>query len=202
MTDHITIPIALLEQALEALTCNLHPTWIGLPQTVEAIRAELAKPEEASHTAMQLAAMVLSDCGISTNHTALHERVAERITRHEDDLIDRLKNHAKPPTPAWRDAPEVAALKSEIERLKELADSEGTRTVEYLRRARKAEAEIEQLRKDAERYRYLRRQQIDGEPGIPVVAMPNGMRSGYYLNEDTADYAIDAAIAKAEGRKE
>ena len=46
MTDRITIPRALLEQALEALTCNLHPTWIGLPQTVEANRAELAKPEQ------------------------------------------------------------------------------------------------------------------------------------------------------------
>lgn len=62
-------------------------------------------------------------------------------------------------------------------------------------------AERDATMKDAERYRFLRRQQIDGEPGVPVVAMPNGMRSGYYLNEDTADYAIDAAIAKAEGEK-
>lgn len=40
MTDNTR---ALLEQALEALTCNLHPTWIGLPKIVDAIRAELAK---------------------------------------------------------------------------------------------------------------------------------------------------------------
>lgn len=72
----------------------------------------------------------------------------------------------------------VAALKSEIERLKELADSEGTRAVEYLRRARKAEAEIKQLRKDAERYRYL-----CGQPHW----------------SEALEKAIDAAIAKAEG---
>lgn len=49
------------------------------------------------------------------------------------------------------------------------------------------------LELDAERYRWLREQPIDGAPGVPVVAMPNGMRSGYYLNHETADYAIDAA---------
>ena len=49
------------------------------------------------------------------------------------------------------------------------------------------------LRDDAERYRWLREQAIDGAPGVPVIAMPNGMRSGYYLNFDTADFAIDVA---------
>jgi hypothetical protein len=41
----------------------------------------------------------------------------------------------------------------EIERLHELADSEGSRAVAYLRRARKAEAELDAARKDAARYR-------------------------------------------------
>lgn len=54
-------------------------------------------------------------------------------------------------------------------------------------------AELDALREDAARYRWLREQPIDGAPGMPVVAMPNGMRSGYYLNHETADYAIDAA---------
>lgn len=52
---------------------------------------------------------------------------------------------------------------------------------------------LDGLRVDAERYRWLREQAIDGSPGVPVIAMPNGMKSGYYLNFDTADYAIDAA---------
>lgn len=39
--------------------------------------------------------------------------------------------------------PEKAA--DEIKRMRELADSEGTRAVEYLRRARKAEADVDRL---------------------------------------------------------
>ena len=50
------------------------------------------------------------------------------------------------------------------------------------------------LELDAARYRWLRKQAIDGAPGVPVIAMPNGMKSGYYLNFDTADFAIDAAM--------
>lgn len=53
------------------------------------------------------------------------------------------------------------------------------------------------LLKDAARYRFLRAQAIDGAPGVPVIAVPNGMRSGYYLNEETADFAIDAALGGA-----
>ena len=55
-------------------------------------------------------------------------------------------------------------------------------------------AERDALKRDAERYRFLRAQPIEGEAGQPVVAMPNGMSSGYYLNEETADFAIDAAM--------
>jgi hypothetical protein len=52
----------------------------------------------------------------------------------------------------------------------------------------------EQDARDAARYRFLRKQAIDGAPGIPVIALPNGMKSGYYLNEETADFAIDKAM--------
>jgi len=40
---------------------------------------------------------------------------------------------------------EYDAMQEAIERLRELADSEGTRAVEYLRRARKAEADVAHL---------------------------------------------------------
>jgi len=43
----------------------------------------------------------------------------------------------------------------EIERLRELADSEGTRAVDYLRRARAAEAERDALRVDSIRLHSL-----------------------------------------------
>ena len=113
----ITIPIDVAEAAAEALgnfvsdhgwsdsDMQAMDNLDAYIQRHKAIRAELAKPVEPSYTATQLAAMVLSDCGISTDHTALHERVAARITRHEDDLIDRLKKLEKQDTPAWHDAP-------------------------------------------------------------------------------------------------
>jgi len=111
MTDHTR---ALLEQAMNALLlpCDRwnKQQFKIVTAAAEAIRAELAKPVELSYTATQLAAMVLSDCGISTNHTALHERVAERITRHEEQLIDSLQKLAKRAIPAWHDAPTEPGL--------------------------------------------------------------------------------------------
>jgi hypothetical protein len=47
---------------------------------------------------------------------------------------------------------------------------------------------------NARRYEFLRAQSIEGEPGKPVIAIPNGMKSGYYVNEETADFAVDAAM--------
>lgn len=73
------------------------------------------------------------------------------------------------------------------------------RTIELLDELDRVKAERDTLKVDAERYRFLRAQQIDGEPGQPVIAMPNGMRSGYYLNEETADFAVDAAIRASKG---
>ena len=45
-----------------------------------------ARPQEASYTSVQLAEMILSDCGCSTNNASLLERVAKRIDRHSDTL--------------------------------------------------------------------------------------------------------------------
>jgi len=43
--------------------------------------------EDASYESMNLAAMVLSDCGHSSNYTPLLERVAGRIDRHVELLL-------------------------------------------------------------------------------------------------------------------
>lgn len=48
---------------------------------------------------------------------------------------------------------------------------------------------------DAARYRFLRTQPIDGKPGQPVIAIPRGTRSGYYVNIEDADFAVDLAMA-------
>ena len=199
--------------------------YIARHRANQAARAKLAKPadiaDEMSAVADQFAhrlaldlECVLADysgtwydTAISTlgayrkAMNAIHEResptfMGEPVLRDEPSVARYLH----PPTPAWHDEPEVAALKSEIERLKELADSEGTRTVEYLRRARKAEAEIEQLRKDAERYRWLTTharttsEHWGGRWSI-VIDGPAPERHGC---KDALDEAIDAAIAKME----
>ena len=52
------------------------------------------------------------------------------------------------------------------------------------------------LERDGLRYRYMRDLRIEqtGLPGQPCIAMPNGMQSGYYLTEETADHAVDTSI--------
>ena len=87
MTDHITIPRALLEQALEKLL----ECWPKSDPCINAIRAELAKPAKASQTASQLAATVLSDCGISTDCTALLMVVEARSAQHEVEMTDNTR---------------------------------------------------------------------------------------------------------------
>ena len=49
--------------------------------------AQAAPQQEPSYTAVQLAEMVLSDCGHSSNYTPLLERVAGRIDRHVERLL-------------------------------------------------------------------------------------------------------------------
>ena len=121
MTNHITIPRALLEQALEVIVANT----IGKDDIEAAIRAELAKPA---------------------------------------------------PTPAWHDAPEVAALK----------------------------AERDALLKDAERYRWLttHARTTSEHWGGRWSIVIDGPAPERHDCKDALDEAIDAAIAKAEGRTE
>lgn len=100
MTDHIRNEIAAWVDS-EYGNCPVSASELlalidAQATEIKQLRAELAKPVESSYTAMQLAAMVLSDCGISTDHTALHERVAERIALHEEQLIDSLQKLPKP----------------------------------------------------------------------------------------------------------
>ena len=94
----ITIERTILDRLIEAWDSTVLPTHRDgmMQERMEDLRAELAKPVEASYTATQLAAMVLSDCGISTDYAALHMLVAARIARHEEELIDSLKKLAKP----------------------------------------------------------------------------------------------------------
>ena len=67
-------------------------------------------------------------------------------------------------------------------------------------RIEQLERELVEAQKDAERYRFIRNISDDliGLAGMPCVAMPNGMSSGYYLNAEHADFAIDAALSQSE----
>lgn len=49
---------------------------------------------------------------------------------------------------------------------------------------------------DAKRYRHMRNLTVEqaGAPGQPSIALPSGFKHGYYLTEETADYAIDESI--------
>ena len=72
---------------------------------------------------------------------------------------------------------QIAALTAERDALRGLADSEGSRAVAYLRRARKAEV-------DAKRYRYLR----------CVDSFAEWNRLGHYA-ADALDATVDRALA-------
>lgn len=66
--------------------------------------------------------------------------LSERVTYKpsDDSMQDRLLRRC------WNACAEASQV--EIERFSELADSEGTRAVTYLRRARKAEAALKAIR--------------------------------------------------------
>lgn len=125
MTDHITISRALLEQAMNALLlpCDRwnKQQFKIVTAAAEAIRAELAKPVEQVEPVAWI-------YGIPGHKNAAS---CERIPL---DMCPRGTTEAPlylhPPTPAWHDAPEVAALKAErdaamkdAERMKEGLDA-------------------------------------------------------------------------------
>lgn len=60
-----------------------------------------------------------------------------------------------------------------------------------------AEDDAAALRADAERYRFLRSAPVDGTPGRPVIAVPDGPYAGTLVNEADADSAVDTARAAA-----
>lgn len=72
--------------------------------------------EDASYESMNLAVMVLSDCGHSSNYTPLLERVAGRIDRHVERLLTAQRAdltrraQAEPAAPASQDAEDSARL--------------------------------------------------------------------------------------------
>lgn len=142
MTDHITTPRALLEQVLEELLPISHNSTDDprgqADKAINAIRAELAKPTAkgsnscavgilteftrqcADPGAICLLAQLLGvgpcpDCGYIKSHCkCVKPSAVETIT-----------------TPAWHDAPEVAALKAERDAA--LKDAERCRWLtEYL----------------------------------------------------------------------
>lgn len=63
----------------------------GLRAALAAAFVQPAPPQEPSHTAVQLAELVLSDCGHSSNYTPLLDRVAARIDSHTERRLDELR---------------------------------------------------------------------------------------------------------------
>lgn len=59
---------------------------------------------------------------------------------------------------------------------------------------REQQAEIERLRKDAERYQFLRSDDVEDTGNLPCVYIAN--QCGNALVETALDAAVDAAIAK------
>ena len=71
-----------------------HNQWeeLGEDEKIEwATTYASAAQQEPSYTAVQLAEMVLSDCGHSSNNTPLLDRVAERIDAHVERRLDELR---------------------------------------------------------------------------------------------------------------
>lgn len=66
---------------------------------------------------------------------------------------------------------------------------------EAIELAIKLEEEIERLRADAERYRFLRNQPLYGsEETVPYISAPENNRIYWALTGEIADHLIDAAM--------
>jgi len=93
----------------------------------------------------------------------------------------------------------ITALEAENERLKDLADSEGSRAVEYLRRARNVEAEVERLRKNADRMREALTFYAQGEHfhfDRAAWDTVSGEPQNYWCDEEGTATVEDGTIAK------
>ena len=106
-------------------------------------------------------------------------------------VVPRMSRHA---------SAERAAVKSEFDRwyAKQGSMGDPLRNPFLLQDAYAAGRKMAvQESKDAARYRHIRNLSINqtGLPGVPCIAMPNGMKSGYYLTEETADHAIDTSMS-------
>ena len=194
----ITIPKALLEQALEKLL----ECWPKSDPCINGIRAERAKPvEQAEPVAWMWQHEETGRTGFI--ETSLAKDWAKLNPRQP--LVMPVYKH--PPTPAWHDAPEVAALKAERDLARAQLEAEhriNSETLSVLERTEQklnvlldratvAKAERDAAMKDAERYRWLTRTSDTNK--FMVCDTDNQI---LYFGWE-ADEAIDAAIAKAEG---
>lgn len=110
----ITIDRALLERAMDMIP----PTTVKKIALKKAIRAELAKPVE------RVEPITLDQFRAIANRTATTYRHRSDPEKSSYAFVDgsslddfwRKVCEAIQPTPAWNDAPEVAALKAERER--------------------------------------------------------------------------------------
>ena len=153
MTNHITIPIDVVEAAVEALgnfvsdhgwtdsdmqAMDNLDAYIARHKANQAARAELAKPadiaDEMSAVADQFAhrlaldlECVLADYSGTWHDTAIstlgaYRKAMNAIHERESPTFmgEPVLLDIAAPTPAWHDAPEVAALKAERDALLEL----------------------------------------------------------------------------------
>jgi len=106
---------------------------------------------------------------------ALYEEAAHEIDGLQDQLIRAAKN--------------VLALRAEV------AENEGVIRV-WRRRTETAEAEVERLRADAERYRWLRNEHDRYDPAMRCSAKYKLDRQSHeWVNVADLDSCIDAARA-------
>lgn len=193
---------ALLEQALNALLlpCDRwnKQQFKLVTAAAEAIRAELAKPIGQCWCDAQ----GIGEPGVSCGDcpTRDYKSAAE------------LTKPATAPEPAWHDAPEVAALKAELERTKNdyqracglVADMHAAAVGEMtgprlgvVEDVAALKAERDAAMKDAERYRWCVSNNMVLSGGSSAFGWPIAP-----VGRAEWDRYIDAAITKTEGRKE
>lgn len=124
------LPDERMERAIAGAFCGTvyeaRKAWeSGIAAAPKATPVPVVEQEElrdgASYESMNLAVMVLSDCGHSSNYKPLLERVAGRIDRHVERLLtaqhaDRaMRAQAAPAAGDWINAREVQSLVRELD---------------------------------------------------------------------------------------